>query len=336
MNDEQFDQELDRVMALLDDNRVGDARKAANKLMQVPDRKAESTLLSATVAIAEEDYDRAKQEAEKAILLDPSLFAAYRLAIELASSEGDTKTARKLLDRALDEVEEEEDFVDAVLLKAELELEAEGPEAAAAVFSELPPAPIEDPDLAVRAGNLLLELERPSDAERYFKMAVESDPKSADAYYGLAFCAELEGREADRIKHFLMVRKLDLAAERSAFEISIDKLSEIADEEMKALPDAAQKLIGNVPILIEDYPSEALVQDGVDPRVLGLFVGPALTEQGLGGPPALNTIHLFHRNLEMEADSEDAIADEVRVTLLHEVGHFFGLDEDELEEMGLA
>lgn len=323
-------------MALLDEDRIKDARRAADDLAKQSLRKAESLLLSATVAVGEEDYERAEREASKAIELDPTLFAAYRLAIELASSAGDAARARKLLDRALDEVEEEEDFLDALLLKAELELEAEGTDAAAAVIAELPPADVEDPDLAVRAGNLLLEIDRAGDAERYFKMAVHSDPESADAYYGLAFCAELQGREAERVAHFLKVRQLDLAAPRSPYQISIDKLSEIADEELEALPDAARQLIGNVPVLIEDYPSEALVKDGVDPRVLGLFVGPALPEQTMGAPPALNSIHLFHRNLEMEADSDDAVAEEVRVTLLHEVGHFFGLDEDELDEMGLS
>jgi predicted Zn-dependent protease with MMP-like domain len=335
MTDEQFDAALDKAMSLLDEDRLKDARKAADQLSASPMRKAETLLLSATVALAEEDFDRAEREASQAIELDPTLFAAYRLCIELASSSGDAKKARTLLDRALDEVEEEEDFIDALLLKAELELEAEGPEKAGEVLAELPPAEIEDPDLAVRAGNLLLELERATDAERYFKMAVASDPESADAYYGLAFCAELGGREDDRVKHFLKVRKLDLAAPRSQYEITLDRLSQIADEEMGALPDRARQLIGNVPILIEDYPSEALVKDGVDPRVLGLFVGPSLTEQTMGGPPALNTIHLFHRNLEMEADSDDAVAEEVRITLLHELGHFFGLEEDDLAEMGL-
>lgn len=335
MTDEQFDAALDKAMALLDEDRLKDARRAADQLSASSLRRAESLLLSATVAVAEEDWGRAETEASKSLELDPTLFAAYRLCIELASSSGDVKKARALIDRALDEVEEEEDFVDALLLKAELELETEGPEKAGEVLAELPPTNLEDPDLAVRAGNLLLELERAVDSERYFKMAIESDPECADAYYGLAFCAELGGREADRTKHFLKVRQLDLAAPRSQYEITLDRLSQIADEEMAALPEQAQKLIGNVPILIEDYPSEALVKDGVDPRVLGLFVGPALTEQSMGGPPALNTIHLFHRNLEMEADSDDAVAEEVRITLLHELGHFFGLEEDELEEMGL-
>ena len=77
---------------------------------------------------------------------------------------------------------------------------------------------------------------------------------------------------------------------------------------------------------------------GLDPRVLGLFSGTAHGEGGtaLGGQPGLTQIVLFRRNLERAARDEDELREEIRTTLLHETGHFFGLDDAALEEIGLA
>ena len=57
---------------------------------------------------------------------------------------------------------------------------------------------------------------------------------------------------------------------------------------------------------------------------------------GLGGQPGLTQIVLFRRNLERAVADPDELREEVRVTLLHETGHFFGLSDAELEEMGLG
>jgi predicted Zn-dependent protease with MMP-like domain len=89
-----------------------------------------------------------------------------------------------------------------------------------------------------------------------------------------------------------------------------------------------------VPILIADLPSEAQLADGLDPRLLGLFDGTAMPD---GGELAtsVTTIHLYRRNLERASVDLDQLAAEVRITVLHETAHYFGLDEDELEALGL-
>ncbi len=55
----------------------------------------------------------------------------------------------------------------------------------------------------------------------------------------------------------------------------------------------------------------------------------------MGGQPELTQIVLFRRNLERAAASEDELRREIRTTLLHETGHFFGMDEADLESVGL-
>jgi predicted Zn-dependent protease with MMP-like domain len=92
-----------------------------------------------------------------------------------------------------------------------------------------------------------------------------------------------------------------------------------------------------VPIIVAELPAEADVAGGLDPRALGLFTGTAYPDMPhVGGQPGLTQIVLFRRNIERVAEDEDELREELRVTLLHETGHFFGLDEAELEGAGLG
>jgi predicted Zn-dependent protease with MMP-like domain len=132
------------------------------------------------------------------------------------------------------------------------------------------------------------------------------------------------------------VLRLDAAAEPDAPRISHKRFEKVAEKALKELPDEVLEWLANVPILVDDRPSEALVLDGIDPRTLGLFSGVAVPDQSvLGGGPDNGVIHLFQRNLERDARDEEDLADEIRITVLHETAHYFGYDEDDLERLGL-
>lgn len=109
------------------------------------------------------------------------------------------------------------------------------------------------------------------------------------------------------------------------------EVKEILEELPPALRDAARKL----PVVYERRPSEALVADGLDPGLLGLFVGDPLAEAGHGSAlPA--QILLFVDNLWEFAEGDfEFFLEEVETTYLHELGHYLGLDEIDLEERGL-
>ena len=96
------------------------------------------------------------------------------------------------------------------------------------------------------------------------------------------------------------------------------------------LRDRAQKL----PVTFERQPNDALQTDGIEPDTLGLFVGPEFAEEeAVPMPPQ---IILFLENLwDFAEEDEEIFRDEVHTTYLHELGHYLGLDEDELTERGL-
>ena len=110
-----------------------------------------------------------------------------------------------------------------------------------------------------------------------------------------------------------------------------------AEQALGELPERARALLRDVPIIVADLPAEADVDAGFDPRALGMFSGTAYPDMPhVGGQPGLTQIVLFLRNIERVAENDDELLEEIRVTLLHETGHFFGLDEAELEGANLA
>ncbi len=110
-------------------------------------------------------------------------------------------------------------------------------------------------------------------------------------------------------------------------------LQATADEEVKRLlrelPGDIRIRIDGIPIVFERVPASDLVNDGLDPDLLGLFVGDAYPEPG--SDPIPPEILLFLANLWDEAGGDEAeYRRQVRITLLHEIGHYLGLDEDGL------
>jgi predicted Zn-dependent protease with MMP-like domain len=103
---------------------------------------------------------------------------------------------------------------------------------------------------------------------------------------------------------------------------------------LEALPKPLRERAETLPVTFERRPNTGLQADGIEPDTLGLFTGPDFAdEEHVPLPPQ---IILFLENLWDYAEGNEAIfREEVRTTLLHELGHYLGLDEDELTRRGL-
>ena len=103
------------------------------------------------------------------------------------------------------------------------------------------------------------------------------------------------------------------------------------------LPREMARRAAEVPVVMLARPTKAMVRDdGIDPDLLGLFVGPNCTEGVESGDPLPPEILLFLENLWDYADGDEEIfREEVRVTYYHELGHYLGLEEGDLEDRGL-
>ncbi len=117
-------------------------------------------------------------------------------------------------------------------------------------------------------------------------------------------------------------------------------LARIARDEVRAtlrsLPTALRDRAERLPVTLERHPSRDLQKDGIDADTLGLFVGEAFPEDGWGPAPLPPQILLFLDNLwDFAEEDEEIYREEIRTTLLHELGHYLGLDEIDLEDRGL-
>jgi predicted Zn-dependent protease with MMP-like domain len=118
-------------------------------------------------------------------------------------------------------------------------------------------------------------------------------------------------------------------------------LERIAKTEVAALrrqlPPEMAGPAQTVPVVMLARPTRAMIRgDGLDPDLLGLFVGPNRAEGMESGDPLPPEILLFLENIWDYAEGdEDVFREEVRVTYFHELGHYLGLEEGELEDRGL-
>lgn len=103
---------------------------------------------------------------------------------------------------------------------------------------------------------------------------------------------------------------------------------------LQALPAPLRERARHVPVTFEPAPNAGLQADGIAADTLGLFVGPDFAhETSVPMPPQ---IILFLDNLWDQAEQNDEwFLEEVHTTYLHELGHYLGLDEDDLIERGL-
>ena len=105
---------------------------------------------------------------------------------------------------------------------------------------------------------------------------------------------------------------------------------------LASLPGPVRERVRPLPVTYETVPNAAIIADGYEPDLLGLFVGSALDEEAQSLSPLPPQIILFLENLWDFAENDDEIfREEVRVTYLHELGHYLGLDEDDLFDRGL-
>ena len=130
-----------------------------------------------------------------------------------------------------------------------------------------------------------------------------------------------------------------------------DRFDALLEEAIEQLPPALRKLIDEVPVVALDRPTAAMMRDlGIDPNdeeeatsLCGLHSGVSNTDKSVEHSGELpSEIHIFREGIiELaggfnQPEGDDIVYEEIMVTLLHEIGHEFGLDEDDLERLGYA
>ena len=119
-----------------------------------------------------------------------------------------------------------------------------------------------------------------------------------------------------------------------------EEFERIAQEVFDGLPKHLLERIDNVRIVVEAAPSaETMHQVALAPSsmLLGLYEGVPLTKRGVDygvAPVVPDKITLYQRNIELSCSSEKEISEKIREVLIHEIGHYFGMNEREIREAG--
>jgi len=107
---------------------------------------------------------------------------------------------------------------------------------------------------------------------------------------------------------------------------------------LDGLPELIGERMNNVDVVIEEWPArEQYRRLGLNPDewLFGLYEGTPLLERGITSDPLLpDKITIFKGPLEEACENEDQVAEEIRRTVVHEVAHHFGIDEDRLRDLG--
>jgi predicted Zn-dependent protease with MMP-like domain/Tfp pilus assembly protein PilF len=320
---------------------INAARTLATRALAESPSAPDALLLDAACFREEGDGEQAISVLRKVCRADPDWCTPELWLAELLAVQPET-TAEALQHaaHALDLADEEDEYLNALALKAGLEAELGEIDEAKQTLRDLPPPEVAlgDAMLALEIAELWLAVGEPESARDRLLTLTTAEPEMADAWYTLGVAAETLGDEAAMRSAWRKTWELDSTAGDDDEGAHLDEreVAAIAEQALAELPDKARRLLVDVPIIIADLPARADIEDGLDPRVLGLFSGTSYDEGShLGGQPGLSQIILFRRNLERAADGEEDLREEIRTTLLHETGHFFGMDEADLESVGL-
>jgi len=198
----------------------------------------------------------------------------------------------------------------------------------------------DDLDALLERGFALHELCRFDEARAQLLDVLRRSPDEAWAHHLLGLIAERRGDAREAERRFARARKLDPEEYTAPVELTEASFDAAVEDALASLPPAIQAYLSNVAIAVEDLPSDDDLLDSdppLSPSILGVFRGAPLGDKASPDPWSHfpSSIVLYQRNLERCASDRNELIEQIGVTLLHEVGHFLGLDEEALRERGL-
>jgi len=195
-------------------------------------------------------------------------------------------------------------------------------------------------DVMRERGIALFELLRIDEARRQLQAAEKHAPRDAWVQNALGLVAERSGDAREAERRFARARKLDAEAFPAPVALPEAEFDRVLEDALAALPEPIRRYLANVAVTVEAIPADDDLlgtSPPLSPQSLGMFRGSSLGQKGSTDPWSHfpSSIVLYQRNLERAVRSREELVREIGVTLVHEVGHFLGLDEDQLWERGL-
>jgi predicted Zn-dependent protease with MMP-like domain len=227
-----------------------------------------------------------------------------------------------------------------------LDLPRPGAEAAGAALDRLDAAHREDRELRLRALHVLAwaqwqcwEFEA---AEQNLRELLSLAGDHAAGWDLLAHLLEQTGRSSEAAAAARRAEQLDPELFPVPVTFGTEQVEEAIRTALAQLPEDLRALADEIPIVVQDFPTREMAmppspeEPPLPPDILGLFVGESRLERSYLNPlSAPGTIFLFKRNLERFCADRESLAEEITVTLHHELAHCWGFEERHMGELGL-
>jgi predicted Zn-dependent protease with MMP-like domain len=167
------------------------------------------------------------------------------------------------------------------------------------------------------------------------KKLIAERPDHGEAWYWLA-CVHERMRNFRQADHaFARGSRAKVEPQSLPFRVSWRHFQHAVETAGDALPEPLRGALEEVSLILADYAEPILLEGFDEPEILGLFVGSERADLHTDGPPQLTPqIYLFRRAHEHSASNRREFDLEIQQTLYHELGHYLGYDEDDLEQMG--
>lgn len=121
-------------------------------------------------------------------------------------------------------------------------------------------------------------------------------------------------------------------------QLQPDDFMELVEQALASVPEGFRQYMENLSVEVQPLPTPKLLREmHIRGRttLLGVYHGVPLTRKSVDAPIDWpERIVLFQKNIEAFCDSPEEVVEQIRKTVLHEVGHHFGMDEDDLDELG--
>jgi len=194
----------------------------------------------------------------------------------------------------------------------------------------------EDLDLLEWEATISVELGRFSGAldllDRVVSGSAPGEAADAGIHFERGICLDRLGRIEEADRAFSRAAELDPGEYPAPSRHSREEFDAIVRSALEEIPEDLGRYLENVVTAVMDYPSSPPLDAGVDPWILGLYVGIPRTERTQEARDHLDRIFIFKRNLEIGFPDPPSLLEEVRKTVIHEIAHHFGLGEGEMGE----
>ncbi len=329
---ESYDDLMDQAWDALEAERAEDALALCDRALRLDPKGPDAYYVRGRALWDLEREDEAVAEFDRCLAVDDAYYEAMlaKAAAVLEMGE-DPEEALALCDRALACDPDAESEVWAYELKVDGLMNAgRCDQALRAAERALRTSP-DRAALHVLHAWVLYSLTHFREAEAAIEEGLRGEPDNAYAVNLRAKIRQRQGKTEAAERDFRLAAQLAPDEYRVPIRLSPREFEALIREALRDIPLPFRAHLENVQVSAMEFPSEDLIREGLSPDLLGVYQGVTVHERDRGVFP--DKIILFQRTLENVCGTREELRHEIVVTVRHEVGHHFGLSEDELAQI---